>query len=247
MSSRSLLVASLAATAAAIPLTPTKTLAARDVIGHDQVVGFEQTVPDGTIGEQYLAYQPYLYVEGGCVPFPAVDAEGNTSGGLQPSGSPSGDCDSSSDQVYARSTMADGSTDTYGAGIMYSWYFPKDSPSTGLGHRHEWEGVIVWLSDASSTAADNIAAVCPSAHGEWNCDTSGFTLSDTHPLIEYSSVWPVNHQMGLTDQVGGTQPLIAWESLPQAASEGLENADFGDATVPFKDATFGGNLESATY
>ena len=53
--------------------------------------------------------------------------------------------------------------------------------------------------------------------------------------------------MGLTETVGGTQPLIAWESLPSAASEALENTDFGDATVPFKDSTFDGNLESATY
>lgn len=42
---------------------------------------------------------------------------------------------------------------------------PKDSPSDGLGHRHEWEGVIVWLNSATSTTAANIAAVCPSAHG----------------------------------------------------------------------------------
>ncbi|KAL4952308.1 necrosis inducing protein-domain-containing protein [Aspergillus filifer] len=238
--------------AAAAPLSPTtstttKILSARDSIPHDEVVGFDQTVPEGTIGEQYLAYQPYLYVINGCVPFPAVDAEGNTSAGLEPTGAPSGDCDSSTGQIYARSTMGDGTESTYGAGIMYSWYFPKDSPSTGLGHRHEWEGVIVWLSDSTSTAADNIVAVCPSAHGEWNCDTSSFTLSDTHPLISYSSVWPVNHQMGLTDTVGGTQPLIAWESLPAAASTALEDTDFGAAIVPFKDATFDANLESATY
>ncbi|KAL4932501.1 NPP1 family protein [Aspergillus undulatus] len=242
----------LAASAAAMPLAganaaPTKTLESRAVIDHDAVTGFAETVPSGTIGEQYLAYQPYLKVVNGCVPFPAVDAEGNTSGGLEPSGTPSGDCDSSTGQIYARSTMADGTEGTYGAGIMYSWYFPKDSPSTGLGHRHEWEGVIVWLSDSASTSADNIVAVCPSAHGEWNCDTSGFTLSDTHPLINYQSIWPVNHQMGLTDEVGGTQPLIAWESLPAVSSQALEDADFGDATVPFKESTFTGNLESATY
>jgi hypothetical protein len=41
-------------------------------------VGFSQTVPSGTTGEVYLAYQPDLYVVNGCVPFPAVDASGNT-------------------------------------------------------------------------------------------------------------------------------------------------------------------------
>ncbi|OJJ55523.1 hypothetical protein ASPSYDRAFT_60470 [Aspergillus sydowii CBS 593.65] len=247
MAARALIV-SLAATAAATPLTPTATkLAPRDVIDHDAVVGFDETVPDSTIGQQYLAYQPYLYVQNGCVPFPAVDADGNTSGGLQPSGEPSSDCDSSTGQVYARSTMSDGLVSTYGAAIMYAWYMPKDSPSTGLGHRNDWEGVVVWLSDESGTTADNIAAVCPSAHGEWNCDTDGFTLDGTRPLIKYSSTWPVNHQLDLTDQVGGTQPLIAWESLPDVARQALQDADFGDATVPLKDDTFGGNLESAAY
>ncbi|KAL2812710.1 NPP1 domain protein [Aspergillus granulosus] len=249
MSTRTLLLA-LAASAASMPVSTTITgttpLISRDVIGHDAVVGFPETVPDSTLGQLYLAYQPYLYVESGCVPFPAVDAEGNTSGGLAPSGSPSGDCSSSTGQIYARSTMASGTTSTYGNAIMYSWYFPKDSPSTGLGHRHEWEGVIIYLSDASSTSAGNVLAVCPSAHGDWNCDTS-FSLGGTHPLIRYYSTWPVNHQLGLTETVGGSQPLVAWESLTEAAQGALESTDFGDATVPFKEGTFAGNLASATY
>ncbi|KAI9376107.1 necrosis inducing protein-domain-containing protein [Aspergillus egyptiacus] len=246
MPSRTLevLLASLAATAASA--LPANSLTTRDVINHDAVAGFPETVPSGTVGDVYLAYQPYLKVEGGCVPFPAVDADGNTSGGLNPSGAPSSDCSSSTGQVYARSTMSSSSGSTTGNAIMYSWYFPKDSPSTGLGHRHEWEGVIVWLADPASTSADNILAVCPSAHGDWNCDTS-FELSGTHPLIRYHSVWPVNHQMDLGSEVGGMQPLVAWESLPEAARSALETTDFVDATVPFKDATWEGNLGSATY
>lgn len=269
MVSRTLL-ASLAASAAAIPLTPNAGLLTRDVIDHDAVVGFDETVPDSIIGDMYLAYKPYLKVVSGCVPFPAVDAEGaprhsypflahehvmltmaslgNTSGGLQPSGGSSDGCDSSTGQVYARSTMTDGTDSTYGPAIMYSWYMPKDEPSTGLGHRHDWEGVIVWLSSSSSTSADNILAVCPSAHGDWNCSTDGFSLTDsTHPLIQYYNVWPVNHQLGLTSTVGGTQPLIAWESLTDAAQNALQTTDFGDATVPFKDSTFSANLGEATY
>lgn len=50
----------------------------RGTIGSDEIVGFEQTVPSGTTGEVYLAYQPDLYVVNGCVPFPAVDENGNT-------------------------------------------------------------------------------------------------------------------------------------------------------------------------
>lgn len=130
---------------------------------------------------------------------------------------------------------------------MYAWYFPKDEPSTGIGHRHDWEGVIVWLSDSSASTAENILAVCPSAHGGWDCSTDGYSLDGTSPLIQYKSTWPLDHQNGLTSEVGGEQPLIAWESLPSAASEALENTDFGKANVPFKDANWERNLGLASF
>ena len=50
----------------------------RAVIDHDAVVGFAETVPSGTVGSVYEAYQPFLKVVNGCVPFPAVDSAGNT-------------------------------------------------------------------------------------------------------------------------------------------------------------------------
>lgn len=126
-------------------------------------------------------------------------------------------------------------------------YFPKDEPSDGLGHRHDWEGAIVWLNSATSTSADNIVAVCPSAHGGWDCTTDGYTLSGTQPLIEYTSDWPVNHATTTTTTIGGTQPLVAWESLPSVAQSALQTTDFGSAIVPIKDATFTENLAAATF
>lgn len=128
-----------------------------------------------------------------------------------------------------------------------SRYMPKDEPSDGLGHRHDWEGTIVWLTSSTSTTADNIVAVCPSAHGGWDCSTSGYTLSGTKPLIKYQSVWPVDHACGLTTTVGGTEPLIAWESLPTVAQTALDTTDFGSAIVPFIDAHFTTNLGKATF
>ena len=124
---------------------------------------------------------------------------------------------------------------------------PKDEPSDGIGHRHDWEGVIVWLSSSTATSSSNILAVCPSAHGGWDCSTSTYTLSGTSPLIDYYSIWPVDHQCGLTSTVGGTQPLIAWESLSEVAQTALSDTDFGSAIVPFIDANFGNNLAVATF
>ena len=123
---------------------------------------------------------------------------------------------------------------------------PKDEPSTGLGHRHDWEGVIVWLSSPTATTAANILAVCPSAHGNWDCTTS-FSLSGTGPLIQYESIWPIDHSMSTTTTVGGQQPLIAWESLPTVAQTALSDMDFGSAIVPFIDAHFATNLAAATF
>lgn len=53
-------------------------LARRAVIAHDAVVGFAQAVPSGITGTLMLKYKPWLEVFNGCVPFPAVDAAGNT-------------------------------------------------------------------------------------------------------------------------------------------------------------------------
>ncbi|CZR61222.1 probable NPP1 domain protein [Phialocephala subalpina] len=234
----------LLATAAvnASPVQNSTPVEKRGTIASDEIVGFAEAVPSGTVGTAYETYQPYLYVVNGCVPFPAVDAAGDTNAGLSPTGASDGDCSSSTGQIYSRGT-------TYGDyyAIMYSWYMPKDEPSDGLGHRHDWEGVIVFLTSETSTTAANIVAVCPSAHGDWDCSTDGFTLSGTSPLIKYESIWPLDHSCGLTSTVGGQQPLIAWESLPTVAQTALDDTDFGSAIVPFIDAHFETNLAAATF
>ncbi|KAJ5486805.1 hypothetical protein N7530_001105 [Penicillium desertorum] len=216
-----LIAALTALTALPVTASPVN-LVRRGTVGNDEIVGLPQTVPSGAVGDLYLAYQPKLKVVNGCVPFPGVDAAGNTNEGLNPTGSSSGECSKSTGQIY-------------------------DSPSTELGHRHDWEGVIIWLSDSTSTSASNILAVCPSAHGEWNCSTDGYTLDGTSALIKYESVWPVNHSLGLTTTVGGTQPLVAWESMSTVVQNALDTTDFGSGNVPFNEANFAANLAKATF
>ncbi|KAF6803917.1 necrosis inducing protein [Colletotrichum musicola] len=225
-------LAAAASTISAAPLQP------RAVINHDAVVGFPETVPSGTVGNLYLKYKPYLKVFNGCVPFPAVNSAGDTSGGLSPTGSSNGGCSSSPGQVYARGASYNGAY-----AIMYSYYMPKDSPSTGLGHRHDWENIVVWLSAASESAT--VLGVSVSGHGKYETKKSGISFTGTHPRVGYQSIVVINHQMVFTSEQGGMQPLVAWESLTPAARTALENTDFGSANVPMKEGNFLNNLGKA--
>jgi hypothetical protein len=76
-------VLALASTVCATPTPLKASPVARDIlprttVASDAIVGFSQTVPSGEEGDIYTAYQPYLDVVNGCVPFPAVNAEGDT-------------------------------------------------------------------------------------------------------------------------------------------------------------------------
>lgn len=64
--------------AATVLSAPVIGIQKRAVIAHDAVVGFAETLPSGVTGTLYLKYKPYLKNDNGCVPFPAVDAAGNT-------------------------------------------------------------------------------------------------------------------------------------------------------------------------
>ncbi|KAG9193077.1 hypothetical protein G6011_03112 [Alternaria panax] len=223
--------------AASVVLASPVNLQGRAVINHDAVVGFPETVPSGIVGQLMLKYKPFLKVENGCVPFPAVNAAGDTSGGLATSGESSGMCSSSPGQVYARAGAHNGAY-----AIMYSWYMPKDSPGPGLGHRHDWENIVVWLSAQSTTAT--IRGVAISAHGDYDKVTKP-NLSGTRPLIGYRSIFPVNHQLISESTKGGEQPVIAWDSMPAAAKKAIENTDFRDATPSFRDSNFETYLDEA--
>lgn len=202
------------------------------VIAHDQV----QPIP--AAADSYMfKFQPELKVEDGCVPFPAVDAAGNTNGGLAPTGARNGGCTSSTGQVYVRAQSY------YGlCAVMYAWYFPKDQVLDG--HRHDWESAVVWLSSCSDSAS--VVAVSYSAHSGYDKSTSP-PLDSTRPLIRYYTNGITNHQLGSTSSQGGQQPLIQWEKMPAAARNALTNTSFGDANVPMKDANFVNNLAKADF
>lgn len=52
-------------------------LTTRQIIDHDAVASFPETVPHGAVGKLIIKYAPHLRIVDGCVPFPAVDSMGN--------------------------------------------------------------------------------------------------------------------------------------------------------------------------
>ncbi|KAK8020417.1 necrosis-and ethylene-inducing protein-like protein 1 precursor [Apiospora arundinis] len=215
----------------------------RDAIGNGNIVGLPESVPSNAAGELYLKYKPYLLRDSGCVPYPAVDSQGNTNEGLEPKGGPSADCLSSTGQIYARAATVNGSH-----GIMYAWYWPKDEPSEweswlGIGHRHDWESVVVWLSSNAPDAT--VLGVAASGHGKYT-STKSPPFHNSSVLIKYYSIAGLlDHSLGFTASIGQQQPLIAWESMSSVVQDALSTTDFGAATVPFIDSEFQKHLDNA--
>lgn len=133
--------------------------------------------------------------------------------------------------------------------IMYSWYMPKTEPSAHLGHRHNWNNAIVWLSDDGEGAS----LIGTSISQKSSYDQSATpALDGASPLVYYESKWPSVHKLYF-DTLEGQQesirvvdvPLVAWDSLPTASQEALATADFGDEVVPFIDTQFNNKLGAA--
>ncbi|PWN52003.1 NPP1-domain-containing protein [Violaceomyces palustris] len=222
---------------------PFPTLTSAATINHDEVVGFPQQAATTTSQKAALKFAPQLKIINGCAAFPAVQANGDVSGGLQPTGSSNGDCESSTGQVYARSSSYNGAW-----AIMYSWYWPKDD-NGALGHRHDWENVVVWIDDPAA-ASPKILAVSASAHGDYRkyspVPSDSLVGTDT-VKIEYEAPVLNTHALDVSTQTGSKLPLINWEQLPKAAQDGLTNTDWGSANVPFIESNFNNNLAEAYY
>ncbi|KAL3425190.1 hypothetical protein PVAG01_04471 [Phlyctema vagabunda] len=228
------LIALVTATAGVVAVP----LQSRAVVAHDSINPFPETVPNST----FNTFEPFMHIAHGCQVYSAVDGDGNTSGGLQDSGSSDGACkDTSKGQTYVRAKWFNGQF-----GIMYAWYWPKDHPIDGNvagGHRHDWENVVVWIDDPAS-ATPKLLGAAASGHGSY-VKTATPQLEGTRPKVEYFTTFPTNHELQFTDTLGNDLPMILFESLPQVSQDALQNTDFGSANVPFKDANFDGNLEKA--
>lgn len=128
---------------------------------------------------------------------------------------------------------------------------PKDQPvhGGGWGHRHDWESIVVWL-DAYDVDAEYLG-IAWSGHGGFTKqkaeDKDDDDFTNSRPHIMYNTNGITSHELFLTSKKGGEQPLIAWGDMNEESRVALNEDDFGDAIVPFKetDKKFTSSLKDA--
>ncbi|KAE9567582.1 hypothetical protein CGMCC3_g16265 [Colletotrichum fructicola] len=225
-------------------------------IDHDKVVALTQNASPGVDGQLELRFSPFLYVAGGCDPYPATDASGNLGGGLKPTNGGRSGCDKGGNaQVYARRGSSQGRT-----GIMYSYYMPKVRWAKGNdnGHRHYWASAVVWIN-RWGCVDDDVTAVWPvgisftTDHLTWGTANAGdFSFKSmtvgvdmpTHPKIQIhdTAIAPFTGADG--DKVF-ERTLVGWDSLPDAAAKALQDVKYEKTQVPFTDANFQAQMDAA--
>ncbi|KAG2520778.1 hypothetical protein JM16_006583, partial [Phytophthora kernoviae] len=142
--------------------------------------------------------------------------------------------------VYARSAWYNNLW-----GIMYAWYFPKDSERSGDGHRHDWENIVVWIDNPALDDATILAISTSSTNGYMKYTALEGYVAGNAALVTYDNLDSDDHTLSLGKDGGELQELIMWTQLPEAARIALNETSFDPAVVPMKDDTFMANLEKA--
>lgn len=187
--------------------------------------------------------QPAMdYDRDGCYPTPAIGPDGRVNPGLSTTGSLSGNCrdpwDLDNTNSYARSCCGPSGW----CGHLYGFYFEKDQVIPGfdfLGHRHDWEHVIVWVNEAANPVVP--AYVSVSAHGKYDTrPISEVRTEGPHPKIVYHKDGALTHAFrfaSISDEPPenhkGTwqyPDLVSWHGYPSGIRDILVRADFGKAS-----------------
>ncbi|MCU4676675.1 NPP1 family protein [Catenovulum sp. 2E275] len=201
------------------------------------------------------------YDTDGCYPSVGIGRDGQANGGLKPTGDISGNCHDLSDLINSntnhRSTCLSSNGNQYCA-HMYALYFEKDQAIDGalfddaFSHRHDWEFVIVWLTNNTMTH------VSYSKHRDVVTEPANAYVYDDsnnqHVRIVYHKDGASTHvfrpgdagEIAENDTGAWHKPtLVSW-SLMQGDS-GVTNSDlknlfnttdFGNANTPFNDPNF---------
>lgn len=201
------------------------------------------------------SFQPAMdFDTDGCYNVPAIDAEGNTSEGLDPGSGDSDGCRDPSDlannNVYSRQRCNNG-----WCAYIYDYYFEKDTAFFGLGgHRHDWEHIAVWVRDG---AAQFVSA---SQHGDYEIKQAADVRWDgagtTHPKMVYHKDGINTHNFRFAnaddDNIENATgawfygALVSWNGFPSAElRDKLMATDFGSASIAIKDASYQSHLDES--
>ncbi|OWY98645.1 Necrosis inducing protein NPP1 [Phytophthora megakarya] len=178
-------------------------------------------------------FKPLLLIKNGCHAYPAVNAAGQVSTGLQQADATGAACSGSSmgSQVYGRSAW-------YGRvwGIMYAWYFPDVKP--------EWEHVVVWINNPDVTDQTIRGASMTNSTGGYFSQVPPDAMKvegGKNVKIRYK-----NNGLKPTTKKGEVQNLVMWDQLTPAAQKALnDDKSFGGVQVPINDNYFLLNLGKA--
>lgn len=209
-------------------------------------------LPSNAESAEYT-YQPaFDYDTDGCYSTPAIGPDGTVNGGLNPTGSLSGDCRDASDlnntNSYSRYKCNNG-----WCAYIYGLYFEKDQAlanSSIGGHRHDWEHVVVWVQNGT------VQYVSTSNHGSYTVHAASTVRFDgTHAKIVYHKDGISTHCFRLANSNDeppenheGTwqyPPLVGWNGYPSGIRDKLTAYNFGSANFALKDGSFASNLTSA--
>ncbi|EGZ18454.1 necrosis inducing-like protein NPP1 type, partial [Phytophthora sojae] len=233
-------------------------------IDHDKVQPFAQPEPVTVSEKTAVKFKPSLQIVGGCHPYPAVNAAGETSAGLKGRGPKDGECKGSAlgSQVYGRAIWY---KDLWA--IVYGWYFPKDKGYGSIlakGQRHKWVSAVVWLDNPALETPKILAISTWNVEGgydilkneppqcyRYSCDAKfAEYINMTTPMLSYERCRPEPsyHTLRPTTArgTGELQDLVMWEQLSEEARIALGEADFGEKSpVPFIDTNLNATLEAA--
>ncbi|KAL3659024.1 hypothetical protein V7S43_015908 [Phytophthora oleae] len=235
---------------------------ASSTVDHDKIEPFPQPEPVTVSEKAAIKFKPQLYMPSRvCVPFPAMNAAGEVTGGLK--GTNGNDaCQQSPKgaQVYGRAGWY---KDVWA--IMYAWYFPKGFSWTGS-RRHDWKNIVVWIDNPDLNIPKIIGVAMSKSDMKYDKELSmwpsyfaGYRMegrryhrtyiygSNTSLRFKYEAQHDfVNPYIDFSPWDGEYQDLIMWEQLTDAARVALNDSEsFGKAEVPFSDEHYQDHLDKA--
>ncbi|KAK1507801.1 necrosis inducing protein [Colletotrichum tamarilloi] len=217
---------------------------------HNEIIALRPRADEDLLGDIELKFAPFLYSWHGCIPYPAVDVDGNHGRGLKPTGDAGGDCRDfkQSGQTYSRVGK---SHDRWA--VLYSYYLPKVQGKEEQ-HRHHWLTVVVWL--AFDTCPDDARVFSrrgvsySTSPGNFDTTRSNTLFTDdeyglgTHPIVAYDAGQPIFPSSSGPD--GALRPpLVGWQSLPGLVKEQFNGMQYEHTKVPFSDNNFQNFLDAA--